>query len=208
MPQQHRIAAVVLAAGGSTRLGQPKQLLQLGGLPILEHVLRTVRSTSVDVRYIVLGYAAEEIRNQVSLAGIREIDNPDFLDGQSTSVCAAVSAVPDEASAIIFVLGDQPLQSAEVIDMLAKSYREHPDSIIQPEYSDGPGNPVLIDRSLFPQLAALTGDTGARPLLKEMQDQIRRIDCSQWCRPADVDTWEDYELVKSAYQASSAKGGP
>jgi molybdenum cofactor cytidylyltransferase len=201
-----RIAAVVLAAGGSTRLGQPKQLLKLGETPLLEYVLRTVRQASVDDRYIVLGFAAPQIREQISLEGFEEIHNPDYISGQSTSVCAAVDAVSEKTSAIIFVLGDQPLQVPGVIDLLATSYRSDPAPIIQPSFKDGPGNPVLIDHSLFGDLAALTGDTGARPILREYRDQIRRIDCSSWPRPGDVDTWDDYERVKAAYEAMSETG--
>jgi molybdenum cofactor cytidylyltransferase len=201
-----RIAAVVLAAGGSTRLGQPKQLLKLGDTPLLEYVLRTVRQADVDDRYIVLGHAAATIREQISLDGFQEIHNPDYVSGQSTSVCVAVDAVPDDTSAIIFVLGDQPLQIPGVIDLLADNYRENPVPIIQPQYQNGPGNPVLIDHSLFGELATLTGDTGARPILRENPDLIRRIDCSNWERPGDVDTWDDYERVKAAYEAMSESG--
>lgn len=202
------IAAVVLAAGGSTRLGQPKQLLKLGETPLLEYVLRTVRQASVDSRYIVLGYAAEKIRQQISLDGFTEIHNPDYISGQSTSVCAAVDGVAPNTSAIIFVLGDQPLQIPGVIDLLAESYREDPALIIQPRYSEGPGNPVLIDHTLFDELATLTGDTGARPLLMEYRDQIRRIDCTSWSRPGDVDTWDDYERVRATYESMTGTGNP
>jgi molybdenum cofactor cytidylyltransferase len=207
MAEQIKIAAVVLAAGGSTRLGQPKQLLKLGDTPLIQYVLDTVRASSVDDRYVVLGYAADRIREQVSLDGFHEIHNPDYISGQSTSICAAVDAVADDVSAVIFVLGDQPLQVPKVIDLIAQSYRDDPAPIIQPQYSEGPGNPVLIDRSLFGELAALTGDTGARILLREKRDQIRRIDCAAWSRPADVDTWEDYNRVKSVYEAMSRPGG-
>jgi molybdenum cofactor cytidylyltransferase len=205
---QIRIAAVVLAAGGSTRLGQPKQLLKLGDTPLLEYVLRTVRRAKVDDRYIVLGYAAAAIREQISLEGFKEIHNRDYISGQSTSVCAAVDAVPGDTSAIIFVLGDQPLQIPGVIDLIAESYREKPVPIVQPQYQDGPGNPVLIDHSLFGELANLTGDTGARPILRDNPELIRRIDCSGWERPGDVDTWEDYERVKSTYETMSEPGDP
>lgn len=199
----NRIAAVVLAAGGSSRLGQPKQLLDLGGIPLLEHVLRTVRLTGVDDRFVVLGHAANEIRIRIPLNCFQEINNPDFIDGQSTSVVSAVTSIPDDVAAIIFVLGDQPLQTPEVIDRLVASYRAEPASIIQPEFCDGPGNPVLIDRSLFPELAKLTGDTGARPIIRDRKDEIRRIDCSEWSRPDDVDTPADFERVQIAYSEMS-----
>ncbi len=198
---RHRIAAVVLAAGGSTRLGQPKQLLELGGVPLLEHVLRTVRQTAVDERFVVLGHAADAVRRRTPLDGFQVINNPDYADGQSTSIVAAVNSIPDDISAVVFVLGDQPLQVSEVINRLAESYRNNPTPIIQPQYHEGPGNPVLIDRTLFPELVTLRGDTGARPVLRERRDEIRRIDCSQWLRPVDVDTLDDYQRVKEDYES-------
>jgi molybdenum cofactor cytidylyltransferase len=198
---QGRIVAVVLAAGGSTRLGQPKQLLKLGETPLLEYVLRTVRRARVDDRYIVLGYGADAIREAISLDGFHEIHNRDYISGQSTSICAAVDAVATDTAAIIFVLGDQPLQVPGVIDLIVESYRQEPAPIIQPQYREGPGNPVLIDHTLFGELAQLTGDTGARPILRENPNLIRRVDCASWERPGDVDTWEDYDRVKAAYEA-------
>jgi molybdenum cofactor cytidylyltransferase len=196
----HKVAAVVLAAGGSARLGEPKQLIQLGCRTILHHVLDTVRKADVDSRYIVLGNAADEIQQRVDLTGFALISNDDYASGQSTSIVAAVQQMPAEVSAIIFVLADQPLQRAEVIERLAGAYREHPAPIIRPEYREGPGNPVLIDRSLFPDLEKLSGDTGARPILKAKRGLIRRIDCSEWERPLDVDTLEDLEQVRIAWK--------
>jgi molybdenum cofactor cytidylyltransferase len=200
-----RIAAVILAAGGSTRLGEPKQLVTLGSRPLISYVLDTVRETRVDARYVVLGHTAETIRQHVCLDGFREIYNADFADGQSTSVARAVQELSADTSAVIFVLGDQPLQNSAVIDRIADSYRTEPAPIIQPSYREGPGNPVLFDRSLFPNLTSLTGDSGARPILKSNPELIRRIDCTDFSRPLDVDTPEDVEHIRAIWSEIERK---
>lgn len=206
MQEQPRIAAVVLAAGRSTRLGRPKQLLPLGDRPLLAYVLRCVRRSSVDERYIVLGHASSAIEEAVDLTGFQVLKNPNYPDGQSTSVRIAVESIGHDVAAVIFVLGDQPLLAPDVIDRLADSYRDSPAPIIQPRFAEGPGNPVLIDHSLFGDLSLLTGDTGARPILHQQQELIRYIDVSDYHRPADVDTWEDYEKLKQFYAESDVVG--
>ncbi len=198
-----RIAAVVLAAGGSTRLGEPKQLVSLGCQPVLAHVLETVRDASVDERFVVLGHEILAVQQSVDSSGFQVIENPEYALGQSTSVVAAVGHMPEDIGAIIFVLGDQPLQSLTVIDRIANSWRADPAPIIQPEYQEGPGNPVLFDRKLFSSLLELTGDTGARPILKANRDMIRRVDCTDYNRPLDVDTREDVEKLRAVWSERS-----
>lgn len=201
MGGQRRVAAVVLAAGGSTRLGEPKQLLELGGRPLIDHTFAAVRRAGgIDSIYIVLGHAADEIQARADLTGFQIITNPGYAEGQSTSVRVAIEQIPDDIDAVIFVLADQPLQVSQVIERLAASFRDDPAPIIQPAYADGPGNPVLISRGIFPDLARLTGDTGARPVLQRRKAEIRRIDCSEWSRPMDVDTIEDFEEIQQQYQ--------
>jgi molybdenum cofactor cytidylyltransferase len=190
------VAAVILAAGGSARLGQPKQLLPLNGQPLLSNVLDVVRDAPVDLRYIVLGYASDEIRRAVDLRGFEILENPDFEAGQSASVRCALDALDESVAAVLFVLGDQPGIPPEVISRLLDSYRDEPAPVVQPRYRQGRGNPVLIDRALFPELRELRGDTGARPVLERWRNQIRAVDASAWDRPEDVDTWEDYRRVR------------
>jgi molybdenum cofactor cytidylyltransferase len=190
------VAAVVLAAGASSRLGQPKQLLPLKGRPLLGDVVDAVRDASVDLRYIVLGHASDEIRRAVDLRGYQILDNPEYETGQSTSLRCALDALDESVDAVLFVLGDQPGVPLDVINRLLDSYRDEPALIVQPRYKQGRGNPVLFDRSLFAQLRDLRGDTGARPILRQRRDQIRLVDASEWDRPEDVDTWEDYRRVR------------
>jgi molybdenum cofactor cytidylyltransferase len=194
-----RIAAVILAAGSSSRLGEPKQLLDLGGEPVLGHTLAAVRRTSLAPRYIVLGHAAEEIKQRIDLTGVETIFNPDYRSGQSSSVRVALDVLPSDVDAVVFVLGDQPLVESTVIDRLASAYRAENAPIIQPNYHEGRGNPVLIARVLFSELAQVDGDTGARPLIQRHRDAVFLVDATEFERPDDIDTREDYNRIQRAF---------
>lgn len=194
-----RIAAAILAAGTSSRLGTPKQLLDLGGKPVLAHTIAAVRRSSVDLIIVVLGHQREQIKKRVDLSETVAIDNPEFQSGQSSSVRCAVNKVPDDVDALVFVLGDQPLVEPEVIDALASARREQDAKIAQPVYAEGRGNPVLFGRELFPELDRLIGDQGARPLLHQHRDLIVPVDVSDYHRPADIDTSDDYDALKREY---------
>jgi molybdenum cofactor cytidylyltransferase len=208
MGNRGTVAAVVLAAGGSSRLGTPKQLLPLGHKPLLSHTLDSVRDASVDLRYIVLGNAASEIRASIDLNDFFTIENPDFERGQSTSVKRAIMELPETVEAVVFVLGDQPLQETTVIDSLVTAWRETGGIIVQPYYDEGPGNPVLLDRAIFAELQALEGDTGARPVIQKHRDKVVEIDVRPLRRPRDVDTPDDYAMIRTEYERKSNAGGP
>ena len=195
-----RIAAAVLAAGTSSRLGTPKQLLDLGGKPVLALTIEAIRQSTLEPILVVLGHERQRIEQAVDLSHAIVIGNPDFASGQSSSVRAAVMAIPDDVDAVVFVLGDQPLVDPAVIDALADAHRRHRASIAQPRYAEGRGNPVLIARELFDELLEVTGDTGARPLLERHRDQITLVDVSDRRRPDDIDTLADYEALKEQFE--------
>src|SRR5690606_37475657 len=111
-----RVAGVVLAAGAATRIGGRKQLLTLGGRPILAYVLDAARRAPLDPLLVVLGSAASEIKAQVDLTGTQVVCNPRYREGQSTSVIAAVEALPDDVDAAVFLLGDQPEVAVPVLE--------------------------------------------------------------------------------------------
>jgi molybdenum cofactor cytidylyltransferase len=196
-----RIAGVILAAGSSSRLGEPKQLLDLGGRPVLAHTLAAVRQTSLDPLAIVLGHAAAEIEQRVDLRDVQTIHNPDYQSGQSSSIRAALAALSDDIDGVVFILGDQPLVEPAVIDRLVRAFRTEDAPIVQPKYHEGRGNPVLIARSLFSELAEVTGDTGARPLIQRHHDAVRLVDATEFSRPDDIDTREDYENILREFAA-------
>lgn len=198
-----RVAGVILAAGASRRLGRPKQLLPLAGQPALAHAVAAARRTRLDPLLIILGHAASEIRRQVDLMDLTVIENPDYAEGLSTSVRLALRYLPDEVEAVVFLLGDQPLVEPAVVEQLIAAFCERRAPIVQPRYAEGRGNPVLIARALFPELERLTGDTGARPLLERHASEVYLVDVRAHRRPADLDTWEDYERLQAEFERAS-----
>ena len=195
-----RVAAAILAAGTSSRLGTPKQLLNLDGQPVLSHTLNAVRQSRVDLILVALGHEQARIEQLVDLSGATIVTNPDYAEGQSTSVVALVRELPQDVDAVVFVLGDQPLVEPAAIDALIDAYRSDGATIIQPRYAEGRGNPILIAREYFPELLDLTGDVGARPVLERHRDQITLVDVSSFSRPGDIDTTEDFEAIQRQYR--------
>ncbi len=195
-----RVAAAILAAGTSSRLGTPKQLLNLDGQSVLSHTLNAVRQSRVDLILVALGHEQARIEQLVDLSGATIVTNPDYAEGQSTSVVALVRELPQDVDAVVFVLGDQPLVEPAAIDALIDAYRSDGATIIQPRYAEGRGNPILIAREYFPELLDLTGDVGARPVLERHRDQITLVDVSSFSRPGDIDTTEDFEAIQRQYR--------
>lgn len=189
------ISGVVLAAGGSSRLGRPKQILPLGGLPLLAHVLRNAAAAGLDEVVLVLGHEAAAIAGAVGEWGQRVVVNPDYAAGQSSSLKAGLAAIDPSAEAVLFLLGDQPEVGPAIIDAVLEAYRQEPRPIVAPTYGGRIGNPVLFRRDLFPDLARLEGDEGARGLLRARPNDVLRVPVSAGAPPPDVDTEADYRAL-------------
>jgi molybdenum cofactor cytidylyltransferase len=189
------ITGILLAAGRSTRMGQPKLLLPWGNIQLVRHVAQTALRSSLDQLIVVTGHRAEHV--QAALAGlpVTLVHNEAFLDGQSTSVRAGVAALSDDVQATIMLLADQPLLRAATIDALIEAYHHHQALIVAPTYHGQRGNPVLFDRSLFPELAALGGDQGARPVLQAHQQHMHLLDVADEGVLLDLDTPDAYQQL-------------
>jgi molybdenum cofactor cytidylyltransferase len=188
------IGAVVLAAGEGSRFGGPKQLAELDGRPLLEHVLATLAAVPEVERFVVvLGARADEIRGRVDLHGAEVVLADDWAEGQAASLRAGLAALDDVDGAMI-LLGDQPGMTPAAIEaVLAHFDGTRP---LRAVYDGSPGHPVVLPRSLIPRALELEGDAGARELLEDAR--ALRIEVGHLCKPADVDTPADLEALRDA----------
>lgn len=200
-PSHAPILGVILAGGSSSRLGRPKQLLRLGDRPVLAHTLANALASSLDGVIVVLGHAAETIRAQIDFSPAHVVHNERYAEGQSTSLHMGVAALSPEAAAAIFILGDQPLIGPAVLDSLIAAYRETAAPVVQPSYDGQRGNPVLIARALFPELLTITGDQGARNVIRAHAAEVHAIPIPGTTPTDDLDTEEDYQRLLARYAA-------
>jgi molybdenum cofactor cytidylyltransferase len=187
-----RIAGLVLAAGGSKRLGEPKQLLPFGAATLLDHTLATARACAFDQLLCVLGGAAGAVREGVDLSGAEVVENHHFGTGCSSSIALALGAVDPRCDVLVLMLGDQPGVTPATVAALLAGRGDGP--LAACRYDDGRGHPLAFARSAFADLADLHGDKGVWKLLDRRADEVVDVPVAGRV-PLDVDTWEDYRAV-------------
>jgi molybdenum cofactor cytidylyltransferase len=193
------VAAVVLAAGSSRRLGQPKQVLPLDGDTVLGATLAVARESGFGQVVVVLGGSADLVRARVDLTGVTVVENHDYSEGCATSIRTALSVLPDEVTGIVLMLGDQPRVRVETIQELEATARDHPVGVC--EYDDGLGHPLWFDRQMFDALEAMHGDKAVWKLVDDHRPgaDVVRVRISGPV-PRDVDTWADYQAMLAEQQ--------
>jgi len=191
------IAALVLAAGGSSRLGRPKQVEPWASSTLLETVLRHISALPFDERFVVIGAAFDEIVASIDFTGWTVVENPEWRDGLASSLRVGLDAVlrltRSEAAAIF--LGDQPEVDPSVVRSLLTAQQKAKKPVIIPKYRYEWGNPVIVAKPLWPRLMSLEGDAGAMQLFKAHPDWVEEI----WFEarlPRDVDTQRDIEDLR------------
>lgn len=191
------ISGVLLAAGESKRFADhpPKQLLELQGEPLIHLMARRALASGLSEVIVVLGHQAEVMRQLLSDLPILVVCNEDYASGQSSSVRAGLHAVHASASAALFLPVDQPFLSTEVLDQLIGAHEEGAARITLPGYRERRGSPVLFDRTLFPVLAAITGDEGGRQILEDHREEIRIVALDSEDPLLDIDTPEQYRRL-------------
>ena len=192
-----RVAAVVLAAGASTRFGSPKLLARLDGRTLLEHVLEAVREAGIDETVVVLGHAADEIEDGIDWLDEQLVRNadPETLSSSLQVGLAAAADLDPPVKAVVVLLGDQPRVRPEVIHGLIAAARSSGEPVIVPNYAEGGGaNPVVIRRDGFDLADEATGDRGLGPLLEAREELVLRVPFPG--SNPDVDTPADLEALE------------
>jgi molybdenum cofactor cytidylyltransferase len=190
------IAAIVLAAGRSARLGRPKQLLELDGRPLLQHVVDAVADSSVDEIIVVLGYEAQRIEHSIMLPPhARVVVNPSFGQGQSASVRRGLDAVGGDADAAVFLVGDQPRMRGEIIDRVIEAWRESSLPVARAYFNGTPGHPVVVARRSWNAFKASRGDAGGREAMDAGAVEVLEVEFDK--EPLeDIDTWADFHRAE------------
>ena len=184
------IAAVVLAAGASRRMGIPKQLVAVDGRPMLVRIVECVLAAGVDPVIIVLGAYADEIRLLLAGKPVTVVMNRQWEEGLASSLRAGLAAV-GQAEAVLFVPADMPRLTPGAIRAIIDEYRATGKTIIVPTCRGQRGNPVLFARSWFPQLAQLRGDVGGRVLVAAHQADVHAVEIGDEGILLDIDTPDD-----------------
>jgi CTP:molybdopterin cytidylyltransferase MocA len=188
------VLGLVLAAGGSTRMGRPKQLAELDGRPLLEHVLLALQDAPVDRVVVALGAHADEVRARVDLRGAVPVVVEDWARGMG-HVLASALAPADPPAAVVLLLGDQPLVSGRAVARLVDAWRAGAGPVVTAAYGGRPGHPRLFDRRLLPELLRLDGDAGARDLLAAHPEWVQPVEVGGLGIDADVDEEADLDRV-------------
>jgi molybdenum cofactor cytidylyltransferase len=197
--QSSGVAAVVLAAGMSRRMkspgAEPKQVLRWAGKPLVQHTLDNIQRSRVDEIVLVLGFAADAVLQQIATDGVRVIMNSDYAQGMGTSLRTGLSVLSSSAKAAFVLLADQPFVRPETLDQMITSHRESAAEITIPLFKGFRGNPVLLDRAVFPELMGLSGDVGCRAIFGSHTQGIHKIDVADPGILLDVDSLEDFEKM-------------
>jgi molybdenum cofactor cytidylyltransferase len=186
------VTGIVLGAGGSTRLGRPKQLLPYGEVTLLEHTVNTARACGFEQIVVPIGGASDEVLERVDLSGADVVVNYAFGEGCSSSIAAALDTVDDHCDVLVLMLGDQPGVTPETVSALLAGRDDAPLAVCR--YEHGRGHPFAFHRSVFGDLADLHGDKGVWRLLDQRADEVVEVPIAGRV-PLDVDTPEDYQAV-------------
>ncbi|HZC19309.1 MAG TPA: nucleotidyltransferase family protein [Rubrobacteraceae bacterium] len=199
------VSAILLAAGAGSRFGGGKLLAPFRGRPLIEASLSGLRKAPVSETIVVVGKNAEELRYVCKPYGVRMVENPDWVGGISTSVRAGLRACSPRARAAVVCLADQPFVGARAVERLVGAF-EHGAEVAVATYGGEPRNPALFAREVWPLLLReLSGDRGARAVLRRHQGLVTEVVCDDVADPVDVDTVEDLRRLEE--ELSALTGG-
>ncbi|GLU53807.1 nucleotidyltransferase family protein [Dyadobacter frigoris] len=189
------IAIVILAAGKSARLGQPKQLLPFKGKSLICHCVEIARKVVENV-VVVTGAERKRIESEIKNSAVEIVYNPEWEEGIASSIRSGLAYVTEknpDINEVIFMVCDQPFVTADLLHKLIKEKELSTKSIVASCYSEIAGTPVIFDKSIFPELMELTGDMGARKIIIKSKDRMSTVDFP--LGNVDMDTADDYKKL-------------
>lgn len=190
---RRRVTAVVLAAGASARMGQTKQLLPWGETTVLGRILLNLQASSASDLLVVTGYEAEAVAAEAAVFDVPVCYNPDFATGEMiSSLQVAVRGLHPDRAAVLVMLADQPQVEPAIIDQLLDAYAESGAALVAPQFNGQRGNPVIIDRSLFPELLALPVGEAPRALLRRHAERLQLVEVGSPAILQDIDNPDQY----------------
>jgi molybdenum cofactor cytidylyltransferase len=202
------VVGIVLAAGSSSRLGRPKQLLPLAGRPLLAHVLDRARAGGLDRVVLVLGHRAGDVLGALALpdgGAVTTVLNPRHAEGQATSLRAGLEAAGPDADAAVVLLGDQPAIRPEAVRAVLDAFERGAGPVVQASYGGRGAHPTLLARRVWPRvLDEIGGDRGAREALRRHPEWRTLVEVGG-AVPDDVDTEEDYRRVRAAFEGPASQ---
>jgi CTP:molybdopterin cytidylyltransferase MocA len=196
------IAGILLAAGGGSRLGQPKALVEIGGEPLARRGVALLRDGGAAPIVVVTGAVA------VDLPGVLAVHNPNWRTGMGSSLAAGLATVPDGCDAAVIALVDQPLVGPEAVRRLIAAHAAGA-RVVVATYAGAPRNPVLLAREHWAEVTALAvGDAGARPFLRAHPDLVTPVECGDTGSPDDLDTRSDLDRLAGLVRPRQAATPP
>jgi molybdenum cofactor cytidylyltransferase len=191
-----RVAGILLAAGTSSRMGENKLLLEIGGEPLVTRVARRALAGGLDPLVVVLGHQAARSRAALAALDCRLVENADYASGQPSSVASGIAALPDDSDAAMILLADMPFVTAEIVRGLIDRRRETGARLVVSRYGEVQAPPALYDRSLFGELSRMTDGRCGREVIARHRDEAEFV---VWPgeRLADLDTPDDLATVRA-----------
>ena len=189
------IAIIILAAGSSSRLGSPKQLLHFNGKSLLQHAIEQAKGSGCGDVVVILGAGAIEINSDIDDPDLIVLENSQWEEGMASSIRSGIYHLMDTGvEAAIIMVCDQPYSNSALLKRMVDIYKETGKAIVASEYDGKPGTPALFSRSVFASLLLLKGDKGAKQMIMEHKEMAAFVEFPEGI--IDIDTAEDYEILR------------
>ena len=194
MPTTIKIHGILLSAGLSTRMGEPKQLLPFGNSTIIETIIDSMLGSKLDEVIVVIGHESEKVHGKIQNMPVKVVFNPNYKQGMLTSAQCGVQALPDCADAFALMLVDQPFITSDLINCVVEAYKESDKGIALPSYNYRRGHPAIFNRRYASDILSLDAESGGiRSLFKKNADDIQYVIVDTNRVLKDIDYRKDYE---------------